>query len=97
MRLQQVASNLLCLDPQNLAVLAVEFMGEAKGQARTGHSGNRGSRQSTSNLLSNAVTSTPAGGRVDVLLRSAGSWVEFVVRDTGAGMSADFRFHPPRV
>jgi two-component system CheB/CheR fusion protein len=45
------------------------------------------------NLLSNAIKFTPAGGRVDVLLRSAGSWVELVVRDTGAGISAKFLPH----
>jgi CheY-like chemotaxis protein len=45
------------------------------------------------NLLSNAIKFTPPGGRVDVSLRSAGSWVELVVRDTGAGISADFLPH----
>jgi PAS domain S-box-containing protein len=47
-------------------------------------------QQVASNLLSNAIKFTPPGGRVDVVLRAAGPWVEFVVRDTGAGMSADF-------
>jgi signal transduction histidine kinase/CheY-like chemotaxis protein len=47
-------------------------------------------QQVASNLLSNAIKFTPSGGRIDVLLRSAGPWVEFVVRDTGAGISADF-------
>src|SRR5581483_11482485 len=47
-------------------------------------------QQVASNLLSNAIKFTPAGGRVDVLLRSAGSWVELVVHDSGAGISADF-------
>ncbi len=51
-------------------------------------------QQVASNLLSNAIKFTPAGGRVDVLLRSAGPWVDLVVRDSGAGMSADFM---PRV
>jgi len=45
------------------------------------------------NLLSNAIKFTPAGGRVNTLLRSAGSWVELVVRDTGAGISAKFLPH----
>jgi two-component system CheB/CheR fusion protein len=47
-------------------------------------------QQVASNLLSNAIKFTPAGGRVDVVLRSAGSWVEFVVHDSGAGISAEF-------
>jgi len=47
-------------------------------------------QQVASNLLSNAIKFTPAGGRIDVSLRSAGSWMELVVRDSGAGMSADF-------
>jgi two-component system CheB/CheR fusion protein len=45
------------------------------------------------NLLSNAVKFTPAGGRVDVMLGSVGSWVELVVRDTGVGISANFLPH----
>jgi len=45
------------------------------------------------NLLSNAIKFTPAGGRVDTVLRSAGSWVELVVRDTGAGISSKFLPH----
>jgi len=50
-------------------------------------------QQVASNLLTNAIKFTPAGGRVDVALRSAGSWVELVVRDTGVGISADFLPH----
>ena len=50
-------------------------------------------QQIASNLLSNAIKFTAAGGRVDVLLRSAGSWVELVVRDNGAGISANFLPH----
>jgi len=45
------------------------------------------------NLLSNAIKFTPAGGRVDTELRSTGSWVELVVRDTGMGISANFLPH----
>lgn len=50
-------------------------------------------QQVASNLLSNAIKFTPSGGQVDVLLRSAGSWVELVVRDTGVGISASFLPH----
>jgi len=50
-------------------------------------------QQVASNLLSNAIKFTPTGGRVDVLLCSAGSWVELVVRDTGVGISANFLPH----
>jgi CheY-like chemotaxis protein len=50
-------------------------------------------QQIVSNLLSNAIKFTPSGGRVDVVLRSARSWVELVVRDTGAGISAGFLPH----
>jgi two-component system CheB/CheR fusion protein len=49
--------------------------------------------QVASNLLSNAIKFTPADGQVDVVLRSAGSWVELVVRDTGVGISASFLPH----
>jgi PAS domain S-box-containing protein len=41
------------------------------------------------NLLSNAVKFTPAGGRVEVRMGSAGEQVELVVRDTGQGIPAD--------
>jgi two-component system CheB/CheR fusion protein len=50
-------------------------------------------QQVASNLLTNAIKFTPSGGRVDVLLRPVGSWVELVVRDTGVGISADFLPH----
>ena len=42
------------------------------------------------NLLSNAVKFTPRGGRVDVLLRRAGSSLEIVVADTGRGIAPAF-------
>jgi len=50
-------------------------------------------QQVASNLLSNAIKFTPSGGQVDVVLRSAGSWVELVVRDTGVGIAANFLPH----
>jgi two-component system CheB/CheR fusion protein len=50
-------------------------------------------QQVTSNLLTNAIKFTQAGGRIDVLLRPVGSWVELIVRDTGVGISADFLPH----
>jgi CheY-like chemotaxis protein len=50
-------------------------------------------QQVASNLLSNAIKFTPSGGRVDIVLRSAGSWVELVVCDTGVGISASFLPH----
>jgi signal transduction histidine kinase/ActR/RegA family two-component response regulator len=42
------------------------------------------------NLLSNAVKFSSKGGRVDVLVRSAGSSVEITVRDEGSGISPAF-------
>ncbi|MGC5053234.1 sensor histidine kinase [Micromonospora sp. DT48] len=38
-----------------------------------------------SELLSNALAHTPAGGRIDVTLRQAGDWAELVIADTGRG------------
>ncbi len=46
-------------------------------------------QQVFSNLLSNAVKFTPAGGKVQVLLRSAGSRVEVSVCDTGIGIAPE--------
>jgi PAS domain S-box-containing protein len=41
------------------------------------------------NLLTNAVKFTPAGGRIDVSLSTVDSCARILVRDTGAGMTAD--------
>ena len=47
------------------------------------------------NLMSNGVKFTPSGGRVEVRFGRAGTTdrVEFVVQDTGAGISPDFVPH----
>jgi PAS domain S-box-containing protein len=45
------------------------------------------------NLLSNAVKFTPRGGRVEVVLRRAGSHAEVRVVDTGSGIAPDFLPH----
>jgi PAS domain S-box-containing protein len=45
------------------------------------------------NLLSNAIKFTPAGGQVEVQVRSGVTHVEVSVRDTGEGIPADFLPH----
>jgi signal transduction histidine kinase len=45
------------------------------------------------NLLSNAIKFTPAGGRIEVELRSVNARAELVVRDTGQGIDPSFRPH----
>jgi two-component system sensor histidine kinase BaeS len=40
------------------------------------------------NLIDNAFRHTPRGGRVDVVARLAGEFVEFYVSDNGAGIDA---------
>lgn len=45
------------------------------------------------NLLSNAIKFTPRGGRVQVMLRRAPSFVELVVADTGQGIDPAFLPH----
>ena len=45
------------------------------------------------NLLSNAIKFTPKGGRVQVLLGRADSYVEVVVSDTGRGISPELLPH----
>jgi PAS domain S-box-containing protein len=42
------------------------------------------------NLLSNAVKFTPAGGRVQVQLQSAGTYAQIQVSDTGQGINPEF-------
>ena len=42
------------------------------------------------NLLSNAVKFTPTHGHVSIKLRRAGSHLEIIVRDSGAGISPEF-------
>jgi signal transduction histidine kinase len=45
--------------------------------------------QVLSNLVSNALQYTPAGGSVEIAARQVGKDVEFSVRDTGAGIGAE--------
>ncbi|WP_426197338.1 ATP-binding protein [Massilia sp. DWR3-1-1] len=45
------------------------------------------------NLLSNAIKFTPRDGLVQVLVRPAGANVEIAVRDSGAGIAAEFLTH----
>jgi signal transduction histidine kinase len=46
-------------------------------------------RQAISNLLSNAVRYTPAGGRINVRVNAQGSLAQIFVSDTGAGIAAE--------
>lgn len=49
--------------------------------------------QILTNLVSNAVKFTPAGGRVEVVLEDGGEHASFSVRDTGPGLSAEVKKH----
>jgi len=46
-------------------------------------------REVLTNLVSNALRYTPAGGTVGIDLRRAGGQVEVTVRDTGTGIAPD--------
>jgi signal transduction histidine kinase len=46
-------------------------------------------RQIVMNLLTNAVTATPAGGRIEVVLERAGEWTRLTVSDTGVGIEPE--------
>jgi signal transduction histidine kinase len=46
-------------------------------------------REVVSNLLTNALRHTPAGGSIDLAARMVGKEAEVTVRDTGSGMSRD--------
>ena len=43
-------------------------------------------RQAVGNLLDNALKFTPAGGAVQVSLRSEGGWASLAIEDTGIGI-----------
>jgi signal transduction histidine kinase len=47
--------------------------------------------QVLTNLVSNALKFTPAGGRVEVCVRPSGGWTELAVSDTGPGIPAEHR------
>jgi len=46
--------------------------------------------QVLNNVLTNALKFTPEGGRVEVACETDGAWVQVVVRDSGAGIPAEF-------
>jgi CheY-like chemotaxis protein/anti-sigma regulatory factor (Ser/Thr protein kinase) len=50
-------------------------------------------QQVVSNLVSNAIKFTPAGGKVEVRLDAAGQQARLQVRDTGAGIDPEFLPH----
>jgi signal transduction histidine kinase/FixJ family two-component response regulator len=45
------------------------------------------------NLVSNALTYTPAGGHVHVAVRREGDYAVLIVTDNGIGLTADDRYH----
>ncbi len=50
-------------------------------------------KQATSNILSNAVRYTPAGGRIDISVSSNQMMAQIAVKDTGMGMSPEDLSH----
>jgi len=49
--------------------------------------------QVVSNLLTNAIKFTPAGGKIQVLLRRVGGLAEITVSDNGEGIDPEFLPH----
>ena len=84
------------VQPTGAAPLQLQFP-TAQQQAAMGEvAGHAGELQSAlSNLISNAVRYTPAGGRISVTwVAQADGSARFAVRDTGAGIAAE---HLPRL
>jgi signal transduction histidine kinase len=86
----------------NAAIDSVQLAAESKGiqlEVTLDPSGRHVSgdasrlQQVVWNLLSNAIKFTPAGGRVGVRLRRAGSDVQIRVSDTGVGIDPEFLSH----
>jgi signal transduction histidine kinase len=50
-------------------------------------------RQIVSNLLDNAVKSTPTGGTIDVSTAADGEWIVVQVRDSGRGIASEQQPH----
>ena len=50
-------------------------------------------QQVLGNLLSNSIKFTLPGGRIEIAVRRVGASLEFVVSDSGAGITADFLPH----
>ena len=82
-------------DSVRLAVAAkgitLELKLEEGALAVTGDSGRL--QQIASNLLSNAVKFTPKDGKIEVLLRRAGSHARVIVKDNGEGIAPEFLPH----
>jgi CheY-like chemotaxis protein/anti-sigma regulatory factor (Ser/Thr protein kinase) len=50
-------------------------------------------QQIASNLLSNGIKFTPAGGRVEIAVRASGAEIELQISDTGRGIAPEFLPH----
>jgi signal transduction histidine kinase len=67
----------------------VSLLVHIEGQDGTGIFDAEGIRRVLDNLISNAIKSTPSGGRIDAELCHEGERLECTVRDTGKGIAAD--------
>ncbi|ETT56532.1 HAMP domain-containing sensor histidine kinase [Paenibacillus sp. FSL P4-0338] len=83
---KQVQAMILAAEPQ---WLGKEIEVEAELQETTVSAVQDLLSQVWTNLLHNSIKFTPQGGRITVIVRSMGEWVEVEVRDSGIGMTEE--------
>lgn len=73
-------------EPRNISISILEVAGDPDGTPLTVTGDRRQLESAVGNLVENAVKYSETGGQVQVRVRTAGPWVEFMVADQGVGI-----------